>query len=106
MSGFVWVRFGVERGSKGRKQRTGEASNAQDSASTEVQGRGSGRVGLGQAIGTAFEILGDGDEGLGVLGRGAVVDVVLNQVLEDGFKVFIGAVVEGIHRLGALQKND
>lgn len=111
MSGVVVVLgglSGVVRGvnNAGIAGHTGEAGDAQDGAGAQIQRRGGGRVGLGQGVGMGLEGLGDGDEGVGVLGRGAVVDVVRNQVLEDGLKVLVGAVVEGIHGLGALQEND
>jgi len=81
----------------------GKAGDAVDGAGAQVQVRGPLLVAQAERdVGLGREALGDGDEGLRVLDRGAVVDVVGDEVGEDGLKVLVLAVVEGVEGFGAL----
>lgn len=96
----------------------GESGDAVDAASAEVDGRGAlaefttlecfdGRqfVVLGDdPVALRDEVFGDagGEEGLGPLGRGHVIEVGFDEGVEGGDEVLIEAVVEGVEGFGAL----
>jgi hypothetical protein len=58
-----------------------ESSDAIDGAGAEVEGRSGGGVSGGEgSVALGGEGFGDGNEGVGIIGGGAVVDVVLGAV--------------------------